>query len=112
MRKALAVALMVAVLVLPTTASAYVGWQLFDAQGVAVAADPAVDPAPAGYFTQADMTAASSSFVMNETNVIQALQEVAPLIFFAFLSGWVAAFAPAHLIRFLRSLFRRQGYAG
>ena len=44
------------------------------------------------------------TYVLNEASVVAAFAQVAPFLVGAFLTGWVAAFLPAHLLRFMRGL--------
>jgi len=48
----------------------------------------------------------SSNFVINEPAVIAGIQSVLPFFMAALLSGFVAAFAPAYLLKFLRGILK------
>ena len=102
--KALLLAL--ALIGLPGHAFAVGVWEYNDdVTGLPLTIDPATTPAPAGYFTQSEVDAAGgSAYSVTEADVITAMTEISPFLFFAFIAGWVAAFAPAHLLRFLQGL--------
>jgi len=75
---------------------------LFSFGASAVAAVPAV-PAVAAVPA---VSAVSAVSVINEALVIASLKSVLPFFMFALFSGFVAGFAPAMLVKFLREILK------
>jgi len=50
------------------------------------------------------VTYGAAPYTMNEVQVVAGLKQVLPFVMLALFSGFVAAFAPAYLIKFLRGI--------
>jgi len=49
----------------------------------------------------------TTAYVINQAQVISGIQQVLPFFMFALFSGFVAAFAPAYLLKFLREILKK-----